>query len=446
MAATLTDAAAGQRAVTYPLLYEVYARAALTARARALGRAATLDDVPDADLDRLAALGFDWVWLLGVWQTGAAGATVSRSSRTGGANSSRRCPTCAEEDIRGSPFAIAGYTVHERLRRRRGAGAAARRACASAGLRLMLDFVPNHTALDHPWVDEHPEYYVHGSEDDLAREPQQLSRAWRHGTGRARCWPTAATRTSPAGPTRCSSTTATAGLREAMIGELARHRRAVRRRALRHGDAAAARRLRADLGRSPRRTPFWPDGDRGASGRGHPDFVFMAEVYWDLEWALQQQGFDYTYDKRLYDRLRDGTRGPVRDHLRADRTFQDRSARFLENHDEPRAAATFPPEVHAAAAVVTFLSPGPALLPRGAVRGPQGAHLDPPRPPAREPVDRGAAGLLRAAAGGPAAARGARRRWRLLDAAAAWDGNDSWDGFIAFAWGDAGQRLLVAVN
>ena len=66
-----------------------------------------------------------------------------------------------------------------------------------------------------------------------------------------------------------------------------------------------------------------------------PDFCFMAEVYWDLEWTMQQQGFDYAYDKRLYDRLREGHARPVREHLRAGLDYQDKLARFLENHDEP---------------------------------------------------------------------------------------------------------------
>ena len=100
---------------------------------------------------------------------------------------------------------------------------------------------------------------------------------------------------------------------------------------------------------------FWPRATQTVCDR-HPDFCFMAEVYWDLEWTLQQQGFNYAYDKRLYDRLRDHHARPVRQHLLAGLDYQDRLARFLENHDEPRAADTFPPGVHEAAAVITFLS------------------------------------------------------------------------------------------
>ncbi len=64
----------------YPSLYQVNARVYLTEIGRRLGRAATLDDVPDEELDRWAALGFDWVWLLSVWRTGEAGQRVSRAN------------------------------------------------------------------------------------------------------------------------------------------------------------------------------------------------------------------------------------------------------------------------------------------------------------------------------------------------------------------------------
>jgi hypothetical protein len=111
--------------------------------------------------------------------------------------------------------------------------------------------------------------------------------------------------------------------------------------------------IRADL--------FWPRAIESVH-RKHPQFRFMAEVYWDLEWTMQQQGFDYAYDKRLYDRLCVGNTRPVREHFHAGLDYQEKLARFLENHDEPRAAATFAPGMHEAAAVVTFLSPGLRFL------------------------------------------------------------------------------------
>jgi glycosidase len=113
---------------------------------------------------------------------------------------------------------------------------------------------------------------------------------------------------------------------------------------------------------------FWPRAIGRVRGKS-PEFLFMAEVYWDLEWRLQQQGFDYTYDKRLYDRLREGAVAPVREHLMAGLDFQDKLARFLENHDEPRAAATFGPGAHEAAAIITYLTPGLRFFHHGQFEG-----------------------------------------------------------------------------
>src|SRR5262249_16756656 len=106
-----------------------------------------------------------------------------------------------------------------------------------------------------------------------------------------------------------------------------------------------------------RAPPFWPDAIAQVRER-YEKFCFLAEAYWNLEWGLQRQGFDYTYDKTLYDRLVAGRAAPVRDHLRADLAYQNTLARFLENHDERRAAATFSPDMHRAAALITFLCPG----------------------------------------------------------------------------------------
>ena len=147
---------------------------------RRLRRPVTLDDIPDSELDRIAKMGFDWVWFLSVWQTGNAGRHVSRNDPEWRKEFHETLPDLCDEDIPGSGFAITGYSVHpslggdaalarlrERLRKRR--------------LRLMLDFVPNHTGLDHPWVEEHPQYYIAGTEQDLARAPKNYTRVRRKG-------------------------------------------------------------------------------------------------------------------------------------------------------------------------------------------------------------------------------------------------------------------------
>jgi hypothetical protein len=193
-------------------------------------------------------------------------------------------------------------------------------------------------------------------------------------------------------------------------------------------------------------TPFWPEAIAHVRA-AHPDFLFMAEAYWDLEWTLQRMGFDYTYDKRLYDRLVARDAGAVRGHLRAEAAFQERSVRFLENHDEPRAAAAFPPDVHRAAATLTFLVPGLHFFHEGQFEG-RKVHVSVQlarRPD--EPTDGGLrdfyARLLECLKR-PAPRAGS---WRLLECRPAWDGNPTWDRFIAFLWeGPEGGRLLGAVN
>src|SRR5262249_437098 len=136
-----------------------------------MGRKATLDDIPDAELNHLAEKGFDWVWFLSVWQTGPEAQRVSRSNPEWRREFEETLPDVRDDDIPGSGFAITGYTVHEQL----GGNAALlglRERLRRRGLRLMLDFVPNHSGLDHPWVNAHPEYYVHGTAADLEREPR----------------------------------------------------------------------------------------------------------------------------------------------------------------------------------------------------------------------------------------------------------------------------------
>jgi glycosidase len=428
----------------YPSLYQVNTRVWLTELSRKLGRTATLDDVPDAELDRLAELGFDWVWFLSVWQTGPAGQQISRANAEWRKEFQETLPDLREEDIAGSGFAITGYTVHRQLGGDT-ALARLRERLRRRGLRLLLDFVPNHTGLDHHWVEEHPEYYVAGTEQDLAQAPQNYTRVKRNqgnqgdlilAHGRDPYF--------PGWPDTLQLNYGNQGTQEAMIGELVKI-------------AGQCDGVRCDMAMlvlpevfartwGIQSQPFWPQATQRV--REHaPGFCFMAEVYWDLEWTLQQQGFDYTYDKRLYDRLRDGHARPVREHFYAGLDYQNKLARFLENHDEPRAAATFSPEVHEAAAAITFLSPGLRFFHQGQLQGRKkriSPHLV--RAP-EEAVDRNLEQFydrLLAALRRPVVRDG---QWQLLDCTEAWEGNWTWDCYVAFAWeGSGGERLLVTVN
>ena len=306
----------------------------------------------------------------------------------------------------------------------------------------MLDFVPNHMAPDHPWIDTHPDSFVHGSEEDLARAPQNYCRVeTRNGPlvlayGRDPCL--------KAGPTHFQLNYGNPALQQAMIGELERI-------------AGQCDGVRCDMAMlvlpdvfestwGIRAELFWPKATETVR-RTYPEFQFMAEVYWDREWTMQQQGFDFTYDKRLYDRLREGHARPVREHLHADLGYQNKMARFLENHDEPRAAATFTPQVHEAAAVITFLSPGLRFLHQGQFEG-RTKRISPhlvrgPYEPVDDRLEQFYDRLL-------AVLRHSVVRngqWQLLECVPAWDGNWTSDCFLVCAWQGAGdERLVVTVN
>jgi hypothetical protein len=191
-------------------------------------------------------------------------------------------------------------------------------------------------------------------------------------------------------------------------------------------------------------TEYWPELIQ-AVRQQHPDFMFMAEVYWDLDWQLQQQGFNFCYDKKLYDRLVHETAESVRLHLCADPAYQDRLVRFIENHDESRAAATFSPQKGRAVAMAISSITGAKLLYEGQF---EGRMVRVPvflarRPP--EPIDHDLQSfyqrLLKAVSN-----RALREgEWALCERSG-WPDNPSYLHLIAWCWRGAGERFLMVVN
>jgi hypothetical protein len=425
----------------YPSLYQVNTRVWLTELSGQLGRRATLDDIPDANLKEFARQGFDWIWLLSVWQTGNAAKLVSRSNPEWRHEFQETLPDLTDDDIEGSGFAITNYVVHHDL----GGDAALarlRRRMQTHGLKLMLDFVPNHMAPDHPWVSEHPDYFVGGSELDLVRSPQNFFR--RPTKAGSQYFAHGRDPYFPGWPDTIQLNYGNPALQNAMIGELTRI-------------AGQCDGVRCDMAMLIlpgvfQRTwgislqPFWPSAIKQVHG-AFPDFVFMAEVYWGLEWELQQQGFNYCYDKCLYDRLHQGYARPVREHFYAGLDYQDRLARFLENHDELRAATTFDIAKHQAAATITYLSPGLRFFHQGQFEG-LCKRISPhlvraPEEPANEALVEFYSRLL-AVLRQPALRDG---QWSLMECRPAWDGNWTHECFVAFAWEKSvDERLIVIVN
>jgi glycosidase len=426
----------------YPSLFEINTRVWLRRLSREAGKPITLADIDDAILDDLARRGFDWIWLLSVWRTGAASRAVSRSNPAWQREFQAVLPDLTDDDICGSGFAISAYEVDEALGGRAGL-AEFRARLAARGLRLMLDFVPNHTALDHPWVTAEPDFYVQGSEQALAGAPENYCRVE---TGRgSRILAHGRDPNFPGWPDTLQLDYASPALQTMRIAELV-------------SIAEQCDGLRCDMAmlllpkifqRTWGVTPalFWPKAI-AAVRRGHPGFTFLAEAYWDLEWELQQQGFDYCYDKRLYDRLHGSDAGAIRAHLGAGLDYQDRLARFLENHDEPRAAASFPWPRHQAAAIVTCFAPGLRFFHQGQF---EGARIRVPVHLCRGPVEQtnpeiaAFYGRLLEVLGKADTFRDGA--WSLITPQQAWAGNPTWQDFVAYGWrARDGRNHVVVVN
>lgn len=437
----------------HPLLYQVNTRILLTALSRGRKGPATLDDIPEAFLADLREKGFAWIWFMGIWQTGKAARDVSRAHPGLRGEFTRELPDFRDGDICGSPFAIAGYRVHDEYGGNP-ALARLRDRMHGHGMKLMADFVVNHCAPDHPWTRTHPEFFIEGKEADLRSEPGN----WIHVEGGKgtpdRILACGRDPYFPGWPDTLQLNLRHPHCRKAMIAELAGIARlcdGVRcdMAMLAQPDIFArtwGERSRTRDGLLPVDDPFWPAAIAAAKAE-RPGFLFIAEVYWDREAELQREGFDYTYDKALYDRLRAGSGSGVREHLERDANFQSRSLRFLENHDEPRAAEAFPEAVHRAAAVVAYFQPGMRFFQDGQLSGRRyrtNVHLRRRRAETDHPEWEAFYRTILSLLGRPEFHQGG---WKPADLRPAWEGNPSWNQYVAFTWSREGAiRLLGVVN
>ena len=437
------------RAKGHPVLYEVNVRVLLREIAAREGKRVTLADLPSDIIAGWASLGIDAVWLMGIWPSGPAGIAIA--TREESLRSAYRAvlPDFTDGDVGGSPYAVHAYDVPPSLGGAEGL-AALRAALAARGIGLVLDFVPNHTANDHAWVSSHPEYYVQGTAGDAQERPDIFFRA------KSRGGPvTLAMGRDPsfAGWTDTAQLNVMhAAARRAMIGELEKISGmcdGVRCDmamlvmndvfARTWGDHAAPA-----VG-EPASGEFWTEAIDAVRARA-PGFLFLAEAYWNMEWDLQQLGFDYTYDKTLYDRLLREGAGSVRDHLRAEMEYQRHSLRFIENHDEQRAAVSLSSEPwHFAAATVISTVPGMVMFHEGEFEGRKvKLPVQLTRRPCEEPASRTSAFYARLlpVIHSPVFSEGT---WRLLMPRAAWHDNYTWQNFLTFWWHNpgAGTRLVV---
>jgi hypothetical protein len=420
-----------------PVIYEVNTVVWLGELSRRYGRPVTLGDVPVQAWDELALAGVDAVWLMGVWERSPAGLQIAQTDEALQRSFREALPDIHPGDVVGSPYCVRRYVADGPL-----GGpadlAAAREALARRGVRLLLDYVPNHVAPDHPWVGEHPEYFVRGDGTDLERAPEAFINAAGNVLALGRDpyfapWPDVVQLNAFAPQLRDATVE--------VLTEIGSQCDGVRcDMAMLLMNDVFAKTWGERAGPVPA-MDFWPQV-LGRVRRQHPDMLFVAEAYWDMEWALQQQGFDYCYDKRLYDRLLHESAGHVRAHLLADVAYQRRLVRFLENHDEPRAAATMPREKERAAAVMIATLPGATLWHEGQF---EGRRVRPPVFLARrpdEPADGELRGFHRQLLDAVHADGLREGEWRLLESAG-WPDNPTHDNLLAWCWQGAGRHLVI---
>jgi hypothetical protein len=422
-----------------PIVYEINTAVWLAELRTRYGAAVTLGSVPSVEWDRVAATGAHAVWLMGVWERSPEGLRIATANQALWRDFRAALPDVTEADILASPYCVRRYHVDQRFGGDSGL-ASARTALAARGLSLVLDFVPNHVARDHPWVIEHPDWFIQGTVDDLAREPDGY---FQSGASVIACG------RDPYFPPWSDVAQVCAyspGLRAAIVStlrEIAAQCDGVRcDMAMLLINDVVARTWGCRAGPMPP-DEFWPFVI-GAVRAEAPEFRVIAEAYWDLEWTLLQQGFDYCYDKRLYDRLEHEPATAVDAHLQADPWYQERLIRFLENHDEPRAAATFGQRQPPAAALI-LSAPGAKLLYEGQL---EGRRVRPPvflqrRPD--EPVDE-ALKAFYASILPDASSRVFRHGEWVRPERRGWPDNDTWRSLLAHAWWLDGERRLVIVN
>lgn len=343
-----------------PFIYQINTRVWLTTLSQRFKQPITLANIPDSVIDELAAYHIDAVWMMGVW-------TRSKAVRDSALNYMHEykpvLPDLTEADVIGSAYAIGAYEVDPAAGGRDGL-ATLRQQLARRGIKLILDYVPNHVATDHPATVNHLELFVHTNAETNARYrgmfyPVKDRHGHTHYIAHGR---------DPYFPSWIDTAQLNAfhpAMREwtrHTLLDIAEQCDGVRcDMAMLLTNEVFVRTWGAHVKERAPEVDFWPSIIPTIRQK-HPNFLFMAEVYWNMDFMLQQQGFNYTYDKTLYDRLFEAEVDELRTHLLADIRFLRHTVHFLENHDEPRAASAYGVEKSHALAPLICTVPGAVLL------------------------------------------------------------------------------------
>lgn len=424
----------------YPVIYEINTWVWLNEMSNKYKRVLNLSTIPEEEWDAIASYNFDAVWFMGVWERSPAGIEIAMQNKGLIADFRRALPDFKNEDNVGSPYCVRRYVVDEHFGGPEGL-ANARKALEKRDLRLILDFVPNHVAPDHPWVSDHAEYFIQGTAEDAKNDSASFIKAGNtvFACGRDPYF--------PAWPDVLQLNAFHSGLRQAVIktiSEIAEQCDGIRcDMAMLMLNTIFERTWGARAGAKPSED-YWKIVIAAVKAK-QTEFKFIAEAYWDLEWTLQQQGFDFCYDKKLYDRMEHNDAETVRQHLLADLNYQKKMVRFIENHDEPRAAVTFPDAKGRAAAVAILTLAGTRLLHEGQF---EGLKVRLPvflgRRPV-EPVNNDMVAFYKCLLQETKREVFRNGDWWLCDRSG-WSDNHSFQNILAWCWKKDEERYFIVIN
>lgn len=428
----------------YPYLYEANARLFLRRIAEKYNRPVSLANIPVEEWQFFSHLGIDLVWLMGVWQRSPSSRRKALLDLALRQEYERALPDWSAEDIAGSPYAIYTYSLEPSL------GKAEELAQLKSnlnhhGIGLILDFVPNHVAVDHQWTISHPEWFVQGKDSDVHEHPE-----WFFPSKTGVYLAHGRDPNFPPWADTAQLNIYSADLRQALINELLQ--------IIEMADGVRCDMAMLTLNdvfsntwgeiiksRSRPENEFWTEAIRQVKQR-RSDFLLIAEVYWGLEKRLQELGFDFTYNKQLYEKLRHSTSEEFYNYLESDAQHLKRSVLFVENHDEPRAITAFGRERSLMAATIIATLPGLRLFYDGQF---EGRHIQIPVQLVREPKDNVDPEIKQfydrlLGFGNNSALHDGE--CKLMEADRAWDGNESYKNLLAWIWHLDTHTKVVIVN
>ncbi|MBZ0268692.1 alpha-amylase, partial [bacterium] len=353
---------------SHPMLLEIATRPWLAGFSREAGRNIPLHEVPDEALDEISHAGFDAVWLMGMWTTGPKAKQLALGYPDLRATYDRLLPGWTEDDVAGSAYSIAAYDPPAAAGGRDGLRRL-RERLHERGVGLVLDFVPNHMGIDHPWLDERPDLFVRGTAEDPGRAPLDWfvhttpdgeERVFAHGRDPHFCgWSDTVQIDYRKRATREAMTELVADLATLADGLRCDVAMLVLEDVFRSTWGA---------GKVDEPGDFWSEAIPAVRAN-HPELALLAEVYWGMEDRMIGVGFDWAYDKDLLDRLCAGAPVPIRETVNRDAAHHACRCHFLENHDEERAWSVLGPERSVAAAVTAYTLPGLRFFQEGQAEG-----------------------------------------------------------------------------